>query len=147
MRFVEINLRLSKVSRIPLYSSKFLKKAYNQHQLLILILLKDYLSENYRDIVDLVSLMNEIKQKIYLDSIPHFTTLYKFSQRISLFSLTKLLNLLIKMFNDWGQRIPCIAIDSSGFTSSYAISYYSWRTRKTRKRFLKTFNSSILIVR
>ena len=106
MRFVEINLRLSKVSRIPLYSSKFSKKAYNQHQLLILILLKDYLSENYRDTVDLVSLMNEIKQKIYLDSIPHFTTLYKFSQRISLFSFTKLLNLLIKMFTTGDREFP-----------------------------------------
>jgi hypothetical protein len=107
IKFVEISARFIKESRIPLYSSKLSKKTYNEHQLLILIFLKEYLSEDYRDTVELVDLMHGIKQRINLNSIPHFTTLHKFSQRISSFTFPHLLQRLIKRFYDWGERIPC----------------------------------------
>ena len=125
IRFVELSSGLIKDSRIPLFSSKFSKKTYTQHQLLILLLLKEYLAEDYRDTVELTEIMASLREKIHLDKVPHFTTIQKFCQRIQSSTFSRLLNRLIKLFYDWGERIACTAIDSSGFTSSYG------KTRRT----------------
>jgi hypothetical protein len=49
IRFVELSSGLIRDSRIPLFLSKFTRKTYTQHQFLILLFLKEYLSEDYRE--------------------------------------------------------------------------------------------------
>jgi hypothetical protein len=65
VRFVESSSRLIRDARIPLFSSKFSKRTYPQHQLLTHILQKEYLSKDYRDTVELIEIRDTLREKIH----------------------------------------------------------------------------------
>ena len=124
-------------SKIPLYSSKFSRKDYNQHQLLALLVFKEYLGARYREIIELVEVMDAIQTRLGITRIPHFTTLCKFSSRISSSILTEVQKQATNFSYQNSGRVSTIAIDSTGFPTEYFSYYYSMRTEKTRRDFIK----------
>ena len=115
---------------LPLYSCACSKRTYTQHQLLVLVVLRQLLARSYRDLVDLVELMTPLLRRLRLATVPHFTTLQKFSLRLKTHVLDGLLLTLASSVNC--DRIDAI-IDSTGMQPGTA-SYYYVRTMSLRKK-------------
>jgi hypothetical protein len=64
---------------VPEYSSRYSRKDFTQHQLLTLLLLKEYLGARYQAFTDLIEIMNIVQEQLQLNEIPHYSTLCKFS--------------------------------------------------------------------
>ena len=137
IRFIRAAISTVKSTRITPYSCKYSKKVYTQYQLLVLILFKDYRNQHYRDFIEDIEDMESIQQELELLVVPHFTTLQKFFSRIKTLYLRFAFRKTLDLFYSDNDSIPVTAIDSSGFTSGYSSHYYSVRTGKIRKHFLK----------
>lgn len=138
IRFIQAAISVVKSTHLKPYSCKFSKKTYTQHQLLILILFKDYRNQHYREFIEDVGDMENVQETLDLSVVPHFTTLQKFLYRIKSLYLRVTFKKTVDLFYTIDEVIPITAIDSSGFTSGYCSHYFSERTGKIRKHFLKT---------
>lgn len=136
-RFVETAFREVKRVLRP-YSDRFSKKTYTQHQHAVAILLMKYENKTYRDIADLIK---ELLLYFRFDeSIPHFTTLQKFFDRIPSYVWDFLLTKTYELFIG---DITNVAIDASGYKLHHASQHYEHRigVPKRRKRYMKHFVS------
>ena len=88
IKFVDISIKTAQSSRIDIYSCKYSKHIYTQHQFLVLVLLKEYISTDYRDFVELIDLRNNIKEKLDLNETPSFTTFKNLYPEFPLLYLT-----------------------------------------------------------
>ena len=138
IRFIQAAISVVKSTRLTPYSCKFSKKIYTQHQLLALILFKDFRNQHYREFIEDIRDMNGVQEILDLSEVPHFTTLQKFLCRLKTLYLRITFRKTVNLFYSNDDIIPITAIDSSGFTSGYCSHYFSERTGKIRKHFLKT---------
>jgi hypothetical protein len=120
--------------RIPIFLHR---KSYHiftvwQHMVLLLVMIRQYEGKGYRMFVDwLVEEAYYLRIALRLSYIPHFTTLQKFTERITGTVLERIISSFI-ILTKIGQLF--IGIDSSGFKATHASQYYTERAKLTRRR-------------
>jgi hypothetical protein len=78
------------------YAHRFSPKKFTQHQLFACLVLKEFYKLDYRGITELLSDAPDLRSVIELDTVPHWTTLQKASDR--LLKKTPQVNSWIKRF-------------------------------------------------
>jgi hypothetical protein len=80
-RVVQEALRLARET-LPLYSSRFSRKDFTQHQLFALLALKVFHKTDYRGVIALVADSSDLRSDLGLSRLPHFSTLNYAEQRL-----------------------------------------------------------------
>jgi hypothetical protein len=86
----------------------------------------------YREVVEVVALMPEVKGILGLERLPHFTTLQKFFNRVRSAVFDVLLRRAVELCGMGCTEHRWIAIDGTGHSSQYASVYYGYTQRGAR---------------
>ncbi|MAG38461.1 hypothetical protein CMO90_00050 [Candidatus Woesearchaeota archaeon] len=127
---------LFQISELPLYSSKFSKRKFSQFQHLFLLVYKQFQKFTYEELLTDIAGNKSLRLYIGLNKLPHYTTLIKFTKRLPMIVLDKLLLEFKKLI----PKPRKVAIDATGITFDNASQHYCKRIGlKTKKRpFMKT---------
>ena len=119
LKFIEEGLEVAKA--IPEYFSKYSNKIYTNYQHIVLVVLKQKLRTTWRDLVEIIKI-TIIPDNIGLKRIPHFTTLIKFSKKISPILINDLLAYSTSLSNP---KMLKLGIDATGLELDNASKHYA----------------------
>jgi len=122
VRIVRRQKRVLKRARYPLRGSRYANHLYTDHQHVILLALRQHFRKSYRDFCEMIEACTEVLDELGLRRVPHWTTLQKFSKRAD---TRRLERLLLVFLQEARLRVLYLAVDSTGFSSTSASTYYT----------------------
>jgi len=134
IRFIEFAKKLCK--KTPLYNSKFSKKTYNNHQKIIILLLKQKTGLSYNLLIDDLKTRTVILEMLELTKVPDPSTIKKFAKKISFKTLDWFLKNCINLTK---KKKVKTAVDATGFKLQDGSLHYRKRLglSTTYKKYLK----------
>jgi hypothetical protein len=119
-------LSILKHSRVSLYLHNKSNHIFTVWQHIVLLAMRQYENKSYRRFVEWLEEADNLLQHLQLKRIPHFTTLQKFTAKISnLFAKEK--KVLLSFVTTYNTQRHTIGIDTTGFKSAFS-QYYGDRT-------------------
>ena len=133
VRLAKQLFRILKHCRIPQYLHKKSNHIFTVWQHLVLVTIRQYESKSYRMFTDWLVEAYYLRLFLQLSKIPHYTTLQKFTDRINIMIINKIISSCILFTNT---NTVFAGIDSTGFKITNASSHYTSRIN-LRKKYAK----------
>ena len=118
------------VENVPVYSGKYSKQVYTQHQLLQCLVVKTIYRLKYRELTEMLQISDTLREFMGLERVPHYTTFQKFAARFPCRILHQLIAGIAKYLCSGTLNI---AIDSTGFSLDTSSYHYSRRIRRQER--------------
>jgi len=124
--FARIALRVCKAV-LPRYRSRFSKRLFNQPQLLAILCLMRYEDWTFREAEVRLSEHRELRQALGLASVPDFTTLYRFLQRLDDVTIDRAVGETVRQLRGTrrkGRRRARVAVDATGLAQGAVSTFF-----------------------
>jgi hypothetical protein len=124
--FARIALQVSKAV-LPRYRSRFSKHQFTQPQLLAILCLMRYEDWTFREAEVRLGEHRELRQALGLVSVPDFTTLYRFLQRLDDVTIDRAVGETVRRLRSTrgnGRRRARVAVDATGLAQGAVSTFF-----------------------
>jgi hypothetical protein len=120
------------------YSCDKSKHTYTQPQLMSCLVLKAYLKQTYRGIIDVLQVSDSLRQALGLEMVPAHATLKMFADRVACPELIdQIIGQVLALCRENGIQVHEVAADSTGIECSPASPQFLLRCGRKRGRYVK----------
>lgn len=124
--FARVALQVSRTV-LPRYRSRFSKRLFNQPQLLAILCLMRYEDWTFREAEVRLGEHRELRQALGLASVPDFTTLYRFLQRLDDATIDQAVGETVRRLRGTrkrSRRKARVAVDATGLAQGAASTFF-----------------------
>ncbi len=108
---------------------------FTQAQLISCLVLRAYLKTTYRGVIEILEASDELRKRLGLERLPHYSTLKKFADRSDVLHIVDCM--ILDIVRQFAPDAEEAAIDSTGMETTSASAHYCSRSGKARKKFIK----------
>lgn len=133
VRFARLAYAVAQAS-VPRYAHPKSPQRFTQPQLVVCLLLTQYLNLSYRNTEEWLLASAEVREVLQLTEVPDHTTISRMLKRLT---LRRLEALLTHVLNQLEGKEDVVALDATGFRFTSASAYYTTRSGRKHRDWVK----------
>lgn len=127
-------MRVSRKFLSP-YSHPKSPQKFTQSQLITCLVLRAYLKTTYRGVIDVLDASDQLRARLGLMRLPHYSTLKYFADRSNTQEIVDAM--LAEIVRQIAPAETAVAVDSTGVETTSASAYFRTRSGLARKKYVK----------